>query len=932
MLHDLAHNGDQAAKTAAVIERVLQVKQYPSLKWTQVLAADALIGGRTFDQAAGEGKTEAFDTASGVLALEHGSVLRITSTRTLAERDAATLREILDPLGVDVIRVDHNAHLPEPERPTVYVTDINELGFYDNHWGEGVPTDRVIADEADVLKDLLDRGMVFVESDGVHAAAEPTVADQVHWADRAHADTFTAADFTRDADGAWRLTDPARGRLADALLDEHRIDTFGSDPLAAAEHRLARAHAAAELIENKDYLNYRGENNDQPGRIVIIDPLSGEPLYDPATNLEQRWQDGLAQAVEARHGIDIHADPTSDKTTTLQGVLDRYPIKVGASGTAKPAEAALESLGFGAVAEIPRHDPNRLDARPDRVHESELTARQALVDDIVQHWDGGHGRPIQVIVHRNDWVARIADELLARGVPRDAVQALDAKWLMDQGTGREPALGAAFGPAGELGRITITGGFGGRGTNITPVEDAYAVAADGTRTGGLRVLGTGRSADTARSDIQLETRAGRNGNPGEAQFYGYLDHELLAGHATDPDVARFLDDARDVLAQPDSAARDRALDDLGRRHAELIRRLQDVVEYRIPIAVSHNPPEPPPSEASSDPAPDAHTYRPHQHAPPAAAVLPYRRGPGEPSNAQALATPSPAAIARLPGVVHAVTTFLFDRGLTGGVDPSAVEFEIADSPAAIAHLDFQERSAETTTVAGRPRIRLGPAAFDGGLEHLAEVSLHELARVDQLRHGVTDPHDPVAEAAARAAQRQARGIFWETIAVDDSGTLTRWGGPHSVQGPRSNVSVAADPATLPHTELVVRDTAALLGVDLTGVQVAIVNDPAQLAALDERGELADVPFGGHGQQIDFGRGAFASWATLAKTIAYQAERAAQLRAGRLPLLAPRPDLEADAIEALVEHTPGDAGRAGTSPGRAGRPVRRREPGRPDHRP
>src|SRR5262249_1492843 len=120
-------------------------------------------------------------------------------------------------------------------------------------------------------------------------------------------------------------------------------------------------------------------------------------------------------------------------------------------------------------------------------------------------------------------------------------------------------------------------------------------------------------------------RAGRNGNPGEAQFYGYLDHELFQRYADDPDVARFQAEARNLLAQEDSPARRRALDELARQHADLIRRLQDATEFHAPIAVSrpaatepltgtpHPPPAPRPPPRN--PTPPDHGSPPPPNAP-----------------------------------------------------------------------------------------------------------------------------------------------------------------------------------------------------------------------------------------------------------------------------------------------------------------------------
>src|SRR5262249_34372131 len=79
-----------------------------------------------------------------------------------------------------------------------------------------------------------------------------------------------------------------------------------------------------------------------------------------------------------------------------------------------------------------------------------------------------------------------------------------------------------------------------------------------------------------------------------------------------------------------------------------------------------------------------------------------------------------------------------------------------------------------------------------------------------------------------------------------------------------------------------------------GVDIAVVTDSAELDSLDAQGLSAETPFDRHRHQVRFGPAAFASWDTLAKTIAHQHRRAGQLRAGRPPGLAPRPEDEADA--------------------------------------
>src|SRR5437660_608505 len=72
---------------------------------------------------------------------------------------------------------------------------------------------------------------------------------------------------------------------------------------------------------------------------------------------------------------------------------------------------------------------------------------------------------------------------------------------------------------GVKGRVTIATNMAGRGTDIKPADEVLAA-------GGLHVLGTERH-DAKRIDRQLAGRAGRQGDPGSAQFLLSLEDELL---------------------------------------------------------------------------------------------------------------------------------------------------------------------------------------------------------------------------------------------------------------------------------------------------------------------------------------------------------------------------------------------------------------------
>ena len=73
--------------------------------------------------------------------------------------------------------------------------------------------------------------------------------------------------------------------------------------------------------------------------------------------------------------------------------------------------------------------------------------------------------------------------------------------------------------AGQHGAVTIATNMAGRGTDIKLDDDAKAA-------GGLKIIGTDRH-ESRRIDNQLRGRSGRQGDPGESQFFISLEDDLM---------------------------------------------------------------------------------------------------------------------------------------------------------------------------------------------------------------------------------------------------------------------------------------------------------------------------------------------------------------------------------------------------------------------
>ncbi|HLR31279.1 MAG TPA: hypothetical protein VK074_02240, partial [Fodinibius sp.] len=86
--------------------------------------------------------------------------------------------------------------------------------------------------------------------------------------------------------------------------------------------------------------------------------------------------------------------------------------------------------------------------------------------------------------------------------------------------------------AGQPGAVTVATNMAGRGTDIK-------LAPGVKEQGGLAILGTARH-DSRRIDLQLRGRSGRQGDPGESQFYVSLEDDLMQLFGSDR-VAKVMD-------------------------------------------------------------------------------------------------------------------------------------------------------------------------------------------------------------------------------------------------------------------------------------------------------------------------------------------------------------------------------------------------------
>src|SRR5690625_2040615 len=301
---------------------------------------------------------------------------------------------------------------------------------------------------------------------------------------------------------------------------------------------LNNALRAKELFKrDKDYVVMSGE-------VLIVDEHTGRMLPG------RRYNEGMHQAIEAKHGVPIKAEDQTYATITLQNYFRLYDKIAGMTGTAETEAAEFYSTYKIGVIPIPTNKPMIRMDHSDLVYKHEEAKFEAIVEDIVERH--AKGQPVLVGTTSVEKSELLSKMLRKRGVPHEVLNAKHHE--------REAAIVSM---AGRKGAVTVATNMAGRGTDImlggnaeflavqnlaaqgldpaeSPEEyeaawpEALKEAQEAVKAeheevkeaGGLYVIGTERH-ESRRIDNQLRGRSGRQGDPGESRFYLSLTDDLM---------------------------------------------------------------------------------------------------------------------------------------------------------------------------------------------------------------------------------------------------------------------------------------------------------------------------------------------------------------------------------------------------------------------
>ena len=502
----------------------------------QLIGGVILHQGRIAEMKTGEGKTLVSTLPAYLNALEGKGVHIVTVNDYLAQRDAEWMGKVHEFLGLTVGVVLNS--MDNKERREAYACDItyvtnNELGFdylRDNmviykeqlvqrelNFAVIDEVDSVLIDEArtpliisgqsgkstslyeacDVLARQMERGEdlpEFSKMDAIMGVEQEETGDFI----------------VNEKDKVINLTEQGVKKVEQFF----KIDNLADADNLEIQHNVILALRAHNLMfRDQDYVV-------QDDKVLIVDEFTGRIMPG------RRYSDGLHQAIEAKEHVKVKRESKTLANITFQNFFNKYTKKCGMTGTALTEEKEFRDIYGMDVIEIPTNRPVIRKDLQDAVYKTKKEKFHAVVQEIEEAH--AKGQPVLVGTITIETSELISGMLKKRGIPHKVLNAkfheLEAEIVAE---------------AGRHGAVTIATNMAGRGTDIKLDDDAMAA-------GGLKIIGTERH-ESRRIDNQLRGRSGRQGDPGQSQFFISLEDDLLRLFGSEKLMAMF-----DTLGVPEN--------------------------------------------------------------------------------------------------------------------------------------------------------------------------------------------------------------------------------------------------------------------------------------------------------------------------------------------------------------------------------------------
>ena len=494
-------------------DRVLGMRHYD----VQLMGGMVLHDGNVAELKTGEGKTLMSTLAAYLNALEGKGVHIVTVNDYLAQRDAGWNGELYDFLGLSTGVIINEASF-------VYDKDYSNEAHDDPRMQKLRPVTRKEAYMADITYGTNNEfGFDYLRDNMVNDADQLRQRD-LHYAivdevdsiliDEARTPLIISAPAAENPESYYQFAKVAAKLVpADYILDEKRRSVslsddgvekvqkmlgiknlYTPDNVRTVYHMDQALRAQTLFKRDKDYV----VTND--GEVIIVDEHTGR--------LKQgnRYNQGLHQAIEAKEGVPVLQESMTLATISFQNYFRLYKKLSGMTGTALTEQEEFSQIYELDVVAVPPNKPIARKDHPDLIFKTEKGKLKAVAEAIKEY--NKQGRPVLVgsgSISKNEMIAAWLEK-----------EKIDYEILNAKNNEREAAIIAK---AGEKGAITLATNIAGRGTDIKLGEGVREL-------GGLVVIGSERH-ESRRIDNQLRGRGGRQGDPGDSQFYVSTEDDLM---------------------------------------------------------------------------------------------------------------------------------------------------------------------------------------------------------------------------------------------------------------------------------------------------------------------------------------------------------------------------------------------------------------------
>jgi preprotein translocase subunit SecA len=495
------------AITREASKRVLGLRHFD----VQMVGGLVLHQGDIAEMKTGEGKTLVATLAVILNAMSGKGVHVITVNDYLAKRDSEEMGKLYEFLGFSTGCIISGLY-DEVTRKAQYYSDItygtnNEYGF------DFLRDNMKVRAEEKVQREHNFAIVDEVDSILIDEARTPLIISGPARREQKHYDTANkiALQMIRGEKKETKAGEPEE-TTGDFIVDEKNrviimtedglskaqelfeVDNLYSLENAALSHHLDQALKAQYLFEKDvDYVIKDDE-------IIIVDEFTGR------LSEGRRYSEGLHQALEAKEGVFIKEESQTLAEITYQNYFRLYNKLSGMTGTAQTEASEFAQIYNLDVISIPTNIPVMRMDKNDLIYNTEREKLDAVVKKIKELHK--KGQPVLVgtaSIEKSEMInTRLKKEKITHNVLNAKNHEQEAEIIMR---------------AGEKGAVTVATNMAGRGVDIKITDEVREL-------GGLYILGTERH-ESRRIDNQLRGRSGRQGDPGESQFYLSLDDNLL---------------------------------------------------------------------------------------------------------------------------------------------------------------------------------------------------------------------------------------------------------------------------------------------------------------------------------------------------------------------------------------------------------------------